>query len=65
MKDNIVDMTMRNNCILIFSEHEDFTDCRENFEQTCNKLEREYFETLHVENVESNEVYVDSPVPWY
>ena len=46
------------------SEDEDFTHCQEDFEQNCNKLEREYFEKLHVENVESNEVNVDSPVLW-
>jgi len=46
------------------SEDEDFTDCQEDFKQNCNKLEQKYIEKLHVENVESNEVYAESPVLW-
>ena len=47
------------------SDEEDFTDCRKDFDQNCNKLERGYFEKLHIENVEPNETYVDSPVLAY
>ena len=47
------------------SDGEDFTDCREEFEQNCNKLERDYFEKLDIENVEPNETYLDSPILAY
>ena len=47
------------------SDDGDFADCREDFEQNCNKLEREYFETLHVEDVEPNDTYAESPVLYY
>lgn len=43
-------------------DEEDFADCREDFEQNCNKLEREYFEKLHVEDITPNERYMDAPV---
>ena len=47
------------------SEDEDFVDCPDDFEQNCNKLEQEYFDSLHVENIELNDRYVDTPVLVY
>lgn len=47
------------------SDEKDFSDCHEDLEQNCNKLEREYFEVLHIKNVAPNERYVDTPVLVY
>ena len=41
---------------------DEFTDCNSEFLQEVNQLEREYFESLHIENVESNVNFADSPV---
>ena len=40
----------------------DFTDSNTEFMQEVNQLEREYFESLHVEDASSNATFVDSPV---
>lgn len=47
------------------SDEKDFSDCHEDLQQNCNKLEREYFEVLHIKNVAPNERYVDTPVLVY
>lgn len=36
--------------------HDEFSDCHFNFQ-----LERYYFDSLHVENVENNRTYANSP----
>ena len=41
---------------------DEFSDCHYDFEQEVNQLERDYFDSLHVENVENNRTYADSPV---
>lgn len=41
---------------------EEFSDCNEDFLEEVNNLEREYFESLHVKNVEANANYRDTPV---
>lgn len=53
-----------NHTVELYSDVSDdeFTDCNTEFMQEVNQLERKYFESLHVENVESNVNFVDSPV---
>lgn len=41
---------------------DEFTDCNTEFMQEVNQFEREYFDSLHAENVESNVNFADSPV---
>ena len=44
------------------SDDDHFADCNTEFMQDVNQLEREYFESLHVEDAAPNAMFVDSPV---
>jgi len=49
-------------CLYSDVSEEEFSDCNDDFLEEVNKLEREYFESLHVENVAANANYRDTPV---
>ena len=53
--------------VQLYSEvsDDDFADCSDEFLEEVNKLERDYFEKLHVDNVEENETFAESPTIWH
>ena len=45
------------------SDNENFSDCNSEFVDEAARLERKYFDSLHVENSPENAVYSDANAP--